>query len=185
MHRTPPYTRGWIGLSRPTGRARSAHCRREMSMPDTRIELIEGGSITSVSAFMAAGVACGLKPNGALDLALVCSEPASRPRCLRATCSRRRPSSTTSARPHEPRRGVVINSGCANACTGDRGLEDAAHSAALVAEALGAEPGQIFVMSTGVIGQHLPMTKIAAGIRSAAGSCAAPWRRGTEPPGPS
>jgi glutamate N-acetyltransferase / amino-acid N-acetyltransferase len=63
---------------------------------------------------------------------------------------------------------VATNSGNANACTGERGLRDAQEMARLAAAAVGAEPEQALVMSTGVIGEFLPMDKIAAGISSAA-----------------
>ncbi len=63
---------------------------------------------------------------------------------------------------------VVTNSGCANACTGPRGLADAREMARLAATAVGAQEDQALVMSTGVIGHFLPMEKIAAGIKAAA-----------------
>src|SRR5262249_42543849 len=63
---------------------------------------------------------------------------------------------------------VVVNSGNANACTGERGLPDAQEMARLAAEAVGAKPQQALVMSTGVIGHFLPMDKIASGVKSAA-----------------
>jgi glutamate N-acetyltransferase/amino-acid N-acetyltransferase len=63
---------------------------------------------------------------------------------------------------------VVVNSGVANACTGDQGDEDARQMAAWAAEACGAQPEQALVMSTGVIGSMLPMEKISAGIQAAA-----------------
>lgn len=63
---------------------------------------------------------------------------------------------------------VVVNSGNANACTGERGLADAREMARLAAEAVGAKPQQALVMSTGVIGHFLPMEKIAAGVQTAA-----------------
>jgi glutamate N-acetyltransferase/amino-acid N-acetyltransferase len=62
---------------------------------------------------------------------------------------------------------VAVNSGNANACTGQRGLENARQMARLAAAAVGAEEQQALVMSTGVIGVFLPMDKIAAGIRAA------------------
>ena len=58
---------------------------------------------------------------------------------------------------------VVVNSGNANACTGERGMADAREMARLAAEAVGAKENQALVMSTGVIGHFLPMDKIAAG----------------------
>ncbi|HMC11912.1 MAG TPA: bifunctional ornithine acetyltransferase/N-acetylglutamate synthase, partial [Pirellulaceae bacterium] len=63
---------------------------------------------------------------------------------------------------------VVVNSGNANACTGERGLSDAREMARLAAEAVGGKNHQALVMSTGVIGQFLPMEKIASGVLVAA-----------------
>src|SRR5262249_37226832 len=60
--------------------------------------------------------------------------------------------------------GVVICSGNANACTGQRGLDDARRMTALAASAAGCRPEQMLVCSTGVIGRHLPMPKIEDGI---------------------
>src|SRR3954453_17691374 len=70
--------------------------------------------------------------------------------------------------PSDSIRVVAINSGVANACTGDQGDADARQMAAWAAEAIGAKPEQALVMSTGVIGSMLPMVKIQAGIRAAA-----------------
>src|SRR5439155_11360533 len=63
---------------------------------------------------------------------------------------------------------VIVNSGNANACTGERGLADAREMARLAAEAVGAKEQQALVMSTGVIGHFLPMEKIGAGVKAAA-----------------
>jgi len=59
---------------------------------------------------------------------------------------------------------VVANSGCANAVTGDRGLADAKRMASLAAEAVRARPDEVLVLSTGVIGVHLDMDRLAHGI---------------------
>jgi len=64
-------------------------------------------------------------------------------------------------------RAVVVNSGCANACTGEKGLTDARKMAEITAEILGIEPSDVLVASTGVIGQELPMDKITSGIKKA------------------
>jgi len=61
-------------------------------------------------------------------------------------------------------RAVVINSGCANDCTGDRGIADAEEMTALAAAVVDASPEQGLVMSTGVIGEFLQMDKIRTGI---------------------
>jgi glutamate N-acetyltransferase/amino-acid N-acetyltransferase len=63
---------------------------------------------------------------------------------------------------------VVVNSGNANACTGERGLADAGEMARLAAAAVGAGDKQALVMSTGVIGRFLPMDQISAGVAIAA-----------------
>jgi glutamate N-acetyltransferase/amino-acid N-acetyltransferase len=70
--------------------------------------------------------------------------------------------------PSESIRVVAINSGVANACTGEQGDADARQMAAWAAAAVGATPDQALVMSTGVIGSMLPMEKIRAGIEAAA-----------------
>lgn len=66
-----------------------------------------------------------------------------------------------------PIRAVVVNSGNANACTGDKGMLNARKMAEAAALELGVEEGQILVSSTGVIGQQLPIDNILAGIKEA------------------
>lgn len=72
--------------------------------------------------------------------------------------------------PGDNLRAVITNSGVANACTGDQGMADARRMAALTAESLGegVTEEQVLVLSTGVIGEHLPMAKIADGIPAVA-----------------
>jgi glutamate N-acetyltransferase/amino-acid N-acetyltransferase len=70
--------------------------------------------------------------------------------------------------PSEKIRAVVINSGNANACTGEQGDRDAAAMANKAAAAVGVDPEQVLVMSTGVIGELMPMEKILPGIDAAA-----------------
>ena len=65
-------------------------------------------------------------------------------------------------------RGIVVNAGNANACTGQRGMRDAVRMTELAAQCMGAAPEDFFVASTGVIGHPLPMDKVEAGIRAAA-----------------
>jgi glutamate N-acetyltransferase/amino-acid N-acetyltransferase len=69
-----------------------------------------------------------------------------------------------------PIHAVVLNSGNANACTGAQGLRDALRMCALAAGALGRDPVEVLVCSTGVIGRPLPMDRVAEGLRAAAGS---------------
>jgi glutamate N-acetyltransferase/amino-acid N-acetyltransferase len=131
-------------------------------------ETITNGSITSAAGFQAAGVACGLKAGQELDLALIYSDSQCHAACV----------FTTNLFPAAPvlydrailavnrdnLRAVVINSGCANACTGEQGLDRAHESARLAADALSVTPNSVLVMSTGVIGAQLNMDAIATGI---------------------
>src|SRR5947209_7845723 len=64
-------------------------------------------------------------------------------------------------------RGVVVNAGNANACTGRQGEKDARRMCAIAAEVIGAQPEQLLPSSTGIIGHLLPMEKVEAGIRDA------------------
>ncbi len=128
------------------------------------------------NGFRFAGVAAGIKKNGAPDFAAVLSDRS----CAAAATF------TRNAFPAAPvlydrallvgnasaLRGVVINSGCANACTGDEGLSDAAEMARLAEAAFGAPAKSVAVMSTGVIGPRLPMDLIAEGARAAAAALA-------------
>jgi len=61
-------------------------------------------------------------------------------------------------------RAIIVNTGCANAGTGERGLADATTTCVAVAAAIGCESQQVLPFSTGVIMEHLPMDKILAGI---------------------
>lgn len=131
------------------------------------IQPISAPHITSVPGFRATGVACGIKGDNARDLALVVSDVP----CVTAAVF------TTNAVKAAPVlydqdvlesgaviQAVLINSGCANACTGTRGIRDAKRTAQVVEERLGLSPLTTLVMSTGVIGQHLPMGKIVPGV---------------------
>ncbi len=62
---------------------------------------------------------------------------------------------------------LLVNSGNANACTGERGMADALASCAAVAERGGVEPGQVLPFSTGVIGEPLPLDKLVAAVPAA------------------
>jgi glutamate N-acetyltransferase/amino-acid N-acetyltransferase len=121
-----------------------------------------------VKGFDAGAVAAGIKKNGAPDLALV----ASRVPCRAAGVFTR---NLFPAAPvlydrqllefnPEAIHAVLVNAGCANACTGPEGNANARLSAEQTALHLGAHEHSVFVMSTGVIGVQLPMDKLLAGI---------------------
>jgi glutamate N-acetyltransferase/amino-acid N-acetyltransferase len=118
-----------------------------------------------------AGVHCGLRPDPQrLDLALVVSDtPAAAAGVFTQNRVQAAPVRVCRSRlARSDARGVVICSGNANACTGQRGLDDARRMAAVAAEAVGCGAEQMLVASTGVIGRHLPMPAIESGIHAAA-----------------
>jgi glutamate N-acetyltransferase/amino-acid N-acetyltransferase len=121
--------------------------------------------------FRAAGVYSGVKRNESkLDLSLVVTD---RPAVAAGVYTKNlvcaAPVKLDRERtPSDAIRVVAINSGCANACTGDHGDADARQMAAWAADSVGAPAEQALVMSTGVIGAMMPMEKIRAGIQAAA-----------------
>jgi glutamate N-acetyltransferase/amino-acid N-acetyltransferase len=130
------------------------------------------GSITFAKGFLAAGVACGIKKSGKSDLAVLYSEaPATVAGVFTVNQVKAAPVQLTARRmPAGQARALVVNSGNANACTGEVGLKDAEKMAALVGHHLGLPEKEVMVASTGVIGRYLPMDKVAAGIESASRS---------------
>jgi glutamate N-acetyltransferase/amino-acid N-acetyltransferase len=127
--------------------------------------------ITAPGGFTANGIACGIKPSGALDLSLVATvdgAPVDAAAVFTQNKMTAAPVVTTHA--HLTATGgraaaVVLNSGCANAATGAKGLADAGEMCALVAEQLGCAPTEVLVCSTGLIGFHLPMPAIRDGVK--------------------
>jgi glutamate N-acetyltransferase/amino-acid N-acetyltransferase len=116
--------------------------------------------------FRASGVQAGIKESGALDLALLTTDGP----CAAAgtfTTNRVCAAPVKWCRDHLPSediRGVVINSGNANAATGREGMLNAERTASRAAEVLGCRPDQVLLASTGVIGPQLPMDRVVAGL---------------------
>ncbi len=129
-------------------------------------------TIGRVAGFQAAGVASGIRKSERLDLALIASEtPCTAAGVFTTNLVKAAPVLLDQAHlAHSANgiRAVVVNSGVANACTGEQGFTDAAETAACVADTLGCATPDVLVMSTGVIGIPLPMDKIRAGITTAA-----------------
>lgn len=127
--------------------------------------------------FKFGGVACKIKASGLPDLALVISE---HPVVAAGVYTQNLVHAASidwnrAITPTDQLRGIVVNSGNANACTGAQGIADNTEMASLVAAELSrtGEPvrrEQILVLSTGVIGQHLPMDKVRQGIADCAGN---------------
>lgn len=128
------------------------------------------GWVTAPKGFVAAGVKAGLKGSGNHDVAIIFSET---PAACGAVFTQNKMCAAPVLVSREVNKGayaqaILVNSGCANACTGIRGLEDAKAMQAKGAELLGIAPETVFVCSTGVIGQFLPMDKLAKGLELAA-----------------
>ncbi len=130
------------------------------------------GSITFAKGYLASGVACGIKRSGKSDLAVVYSEaPATVAGVFTVNQVKAAPVVLTARRTAGgTARALVVNSGNANACTGEAGMRDAEKMAALTAHHLGLSDKEVLVASTGVIGRYLPMDKVSAGIEAASRS---------------
>lgn len=130
------------------------------------IKLLEDGTITSTPGFQAAGICAGIKASGNRDVALIYSEdPAVAAVTLTQNRFRAAPVDLCQEYLSEEfHRAIIINSGNANACTGEAGYQDAVEMSKLTAKGLKIDESQVFVASTGVIGQPMPMDKIRRGI---------------------
>jgi glutamate N-acetyltransferase/amino-acid N-acetyltransferase len=133
----------------------------------------DGGAESGVTAplgFRAAGIACGIKARG-LDLALIVSDGAASAAGVFTTNRAQAAPILVSRHQLAASCGhasaIVVNSGCANACTGADGMEHAQAMAGQTATALGCDPSAVLVASTGVIGVKLDMSKVGRGIVSA------------------
>ncbi len=128
------------------------------------------GGVTAPEGFLASGVAAGIKYKGKKDIALVYSE-------CEAAAAGVFTTNVVKAAPvlidmerlnaYGSARAVIINSGNANACNGERGMVDARAMAAETARLLDIPDEQVLVASTGVIGQPMPMDRIVPGIQMA------------------
>lgn len=128
------------------------------------------GGVTAAQGYLAAGVAAGIKKKG-LDLAVLFSSRTAAAAGV-FTCNRVQAAPVVLSKEHLKAsrgrvRAVVINSGCANACTGKQGMRDAGITASHLASLLEIEPVQVLVGSTGVIGAPLPVRRVLTGISAA------------------
>ena len=126
------------------------------------------GGITAPTGFRASGITAGLKDSGKPDLALVLAPQGAvcagtfttsvvRAACVDLCAERLQTTGGLS-------RAVLINSGQANACTGDRGLIDSQRATQVLADRLGLSSDQVLICSTGVIGVPIPMQVLLAGL---------------------
>ena len=130
------------------------------------------GGITAPAGYTAAGVSCGIKPSGRPDLGIVASDRLASAAAV-FTTNLAQAAPVLISRDHLERSGgraraIVVNSGCANACTGADGMAHAASMARQTAASLPCRPEEVLVASTGVIGVKLDMAKVCRGITDAA-----------------
>jgi glutamate N-acetyltransferase / amino-acid N-acetyltransferase len=133
-----------------------------------KIEVIEGGTVTTPSGFLAGAVVAGIKEGntGKPDLAILYSEGACTTAAL-FTTNKVKAAPILVSQKHLAGKSIaaiVANSGCANACTMEQGILDAEEMANLAAGGLGLRPEEVLVASTGVIGVPLPMGRIREGM---------------------
>jgi glutamate N-acetyltransferase/amino-acid N-acetyltransferase len=130
------------------------------------------GGVATPQGFRASGQYVGIKAAGrGLDLALIVSD---RPATAAAvfTTNKAQAAPVVVSREHLAAssgiaRAVIVNSGCANACTGEVGMQDAREMASLTADLLACPAEQVLVASTGVIGVNLKMDRIREGLPGA------------------
>jgi glutamate N-acetyltransferase/amino-acid N-acetyltransferase len=129
------------------------------------------GGVTTPQGFRASGSSAGIKANGAPDLALLVSDtPATAAAVF--TTNRAQAAPILVSREHlrasgGVARAIVVNSGCANACTGDEGIRVARDMAIETAKLVGCSVAEVLIASTGVIGVALPIEKIRTSLPAA------------------
>lgn len=127
-------------------------------------------SVTAPKGFVASGVHCGIKPSGDLDLSLVATasgHPVPAAAVFTANKLTAAPVLTSDAHLGATLgsvSSVILNSGNANAATGQQGLDDAEAMCAAVAEQIGCRGEEVLVCSTGLIGIPMPIDTILAGV---------------------
>lgn len=125
--------------------------------------------VTYAKGFKAAGVKAGIKKSGNLDVAVIYTET---PAAIAGTFTQNKVAAAPVYVSKETvatgsARAIVANAGCANACTGKQGMDDAYKTREIAAKELGINADDVIVGSTGVIGVTLPMDKLEKGIKDA------------------
>lgn len=143
-------------------------------MSASALAVVEGGGVTSAAGFRAAGVHAGFRANpNKLDLALVVADepcPAAAVFTRNVFCAapvrrnKRVLESVAEGESYGVIRAVAVNSGNANAATGEAGLEAAEEAGRIVAEAVGCPTDEVLICSTGVIGVQLPLEPFRTGV---------------------
>lgn len=131
--------------------------------------------VTFAKGFTAAGVKAGIKKSGNLDVAVIYTKTQA---VVAGTFTQNKVAAAPVYVSKEvvatgTAHAIVANAGCANACTGQQGLDDAHKMAQIAADELGVNADDVIVGSTGVIGVNLPMDKLEAGIKDAVANLSA------------
>lgn len=131
--------------------------------------------VTFAKGFTAAGVKAGIKKSGNLDVAVIYTKTQA---VVAGTFTQNKVAAAPVYVSKEvvatgTAHAIVANAGCANACTGQQGLDDAHKMAKIAADELGVNADDVIVGSTGVIGVNLPMDKLEAGIKDAVANLSA------------
>ena len=146
------------------------------------IRMIDGG-VTAAKGFQAAAAAAGIKYQDRTDMALIWSEkPCKTAGTFTTNVVKAAPVKWDRAIVESQKkvRAVVVNSGIANACTGEEGMQYCRETAEEAARILGVDPDSVLVGSTGVIGMQLPMDRLKAGIAQLAQAKQGDLPSGTE-----
>lgn len=132
------------------------------------MKVIKTGGVTTPTGFKTGGINCGIKKSGKNDLAMIVSEVPGATSIMTTTnvvkaapilwCNK------VMSNPYK--QAVVVNSGNANACTGQKGEEAVVATANKAAAVLDLQPEDVLIASTGVIGVILPVEKILSGIET-------------------
>jgi glutamate N-acetyltransferase/amino-acid N-acetyltransferase len=152
-------------------------------------EQMKNKTITSPKGFLAAGLHCGIKKSGNPDLGILHCPTGAQAAAV-FTTNKVVSAAVTVSREHVKSQSisaVVANSGNANACTGQRGIDNAVRMCSMTAQQLKAanpemeiENQQVLVASTGIIGEQMPIKKITAGISEAAAKLSTSSRAGLD-----
>lgn len=131
--------------------------------------------VTFAKGFTAAGVKAGIKKSGNLDVAVIYTKTQA---VVAGTFTQNKVAAAPVYVSKEvvatgTAHAIVANAGCANACTGQQGLDDAHKMAQIAADELGVNANDVIIGSTGVIGVNLPMDKLEAGIKDAVANLSA------------
>ncbi len=144
--------------------------------------LMINNTLTAPKGFLATGIYCGIKQSNKNDLGMIVC-PGGANAAAVFTTNKIQSAAVLIAKKHIKSKkiyAVVVNSGCANACTGNEGLKNAVKMCEQTALQIEENPHCVLVASTGIIGEQLPIKKITDGISKAAAKLSASSESGLD-----